>query len=65
MEGVMQHGCRHYRRRCKLISPCCGEVVWCRLCHDEATKADPLIDTLSSGCSQILDRKAVKEVGQF
>ena len=28
-------GCPHYRRGCKLISPCCGRVFTCRLCHDE------------------------------
>ena len=29
------HGCRHYRRRVKFVAPCCGEVFWCRHCHDE------------------------------
>eukprot|EP00743_Colponemidia_sp_Colp-15_P002936 GILK01003176.1.p1 GENE.GILK01003176.1~~GILK01003176.1.p1 ORF type:complete len:353 (-),score=12.22 GILK01003176.1:222-1196(-) len=29
------HGCKHYRRRCKLRAPCCGEVFWCRHCHNE------------------------------
>lgn len=28
-------GCKHYRRRCKLIAPCCGEAFWCRHCHNE------------------------------
>ena len=27
-------GCTHYRRRCKLRSPCCGELFSCRFCHD-------------------------------
>ena len=22
------HGCMHYRRRCKLVAPCCGEAFW-------------------------------------
>lgn len=30
-----KHGCAHYRRRCKLVAPCCGEVFWCRHCHNE------------------------------
>lgn len=29
-------GCKHYRRRAILISPCCGGEYVCRLCHDEA-----------------------------
>lgn len=29
-------GCKHYRRRAILVSPCCGGEYVCRLCHDEA-----------------------------
>lgn len=29
-------GCSHYRRRCKIIAPCCGEIFDCRHCHNEA-----------------------------
>ncbi|XP_078427639.1 E3 ubiquitin-protein ligase RZFP34-like isoform X2 [Wolffia australiana] len=28
-------GCSHYRRRCKIRSPCCNEVFDCRHCHNE------------------------------
>ncbi|CAH1772445.1 unnamed protein product [Owenia fusiformis] len=28
-------GCKHYKRKCAFISPCCGKVYTCRLCHDE------------------------------
>nr|CAB3502033.1 unnamed protein product [Digitaria exilis] len=31
-----QYGCVHYRRRCKIRAPCCGEVFDCRRCHNEA-----------------------------
>lgn len=31
-------GCKHYRRRAILISPCCGGEYVCRLCHDEAVQ---------------------------
>ena len=34
-EGVL--GCRHYKRRCRLVAPCCGVPYVCRLCHDEAS----------------------------
>jgi zinc finger-like protein len=32
--GVL--GCKHYRRRCMLVAPCCDTPYVCRLCHDEA-----------------------------
>lgn len=34
--GLKEHGCKHYRRRCRMVAPCCGEVFWCRHCHNEA-----------------------------
>jgi hypothetical protein len=34
-KGCMEHGCDHYKRRCKLVAPCCGEVFWCRHCHNQ------------------------------
>ena len=50
-------GCQHYRRGCKLISPCCGEAFWCRFCHD-AAKDGPS----ANGNPHKLDRHAVREV---
>lgn len=35
-KGSLQHGCTHYRRRCKIRAPCCNEVFDCRHCHNEA-----------------------------
>ncbi|PKI52400.1 hypothetical protein CRG98_027203, partial [Punica granatum] len=43
--GVGQFGCSHYRRRCKIRAPCCGEVFGCRHCHNESKNSmeiDPL-----------------------
>ena len=37
---VGELGCKHYRRRCKLVAPCCGEVFWCRHCHNEVKAAN-------------------------
>jgi hypothetical protein len=31
-----QARCVHYRRKCKIRAPCCGEVFDCRHCHNEA-----------------------------
>lgn len=35
-KGRMEHGCSHYRRRCRLRAPCCDEVFTCRHCHNDA-----------------------------
>ncbi|KAK3858841.1 hypothetical protein Pcinc_034996 [Petrolisthes cinctipes] len=29
------YGCAHYKRKCKLVSPCCKNNYVCRFCHDE------------------------------
>jgi RING finger/CHY zinc finger protein 1 len=34
--GPERYGCVHYRRKCKIRAPCCGEVFDCRHCHNEA-----------------------------
>uniref|UniRef100_A0A0E0K8Q4 CHY-type domain-containing protein n=1 Tax=Oryza punctata TaxID=4537 RepID=A0A0E0K8Q4_ORYPU len=33
--AVEQYGCVHYRRKCKIRAPCCGEIFDCRHCHNE------------------------------
>jgi len=52
-------GCSHYKRKCQLVSPCCGEFFSCRFCHDskhvEDWKLDP--DDIHA-----LDRHLVSEV---
>ncbi|KAK6273179.1 hypothetical protein POUND7_010262 [Theobroma cacao] len=35
-KGFMEYGCLHYRRRCRIRAPCCGEIFDCRHCHNEA-----------------------------
>ncbi|XP_054789741.1 E3 ubiquitin-protein ligase MIEL1 isoform X2 [Prosopis cineraria] len=34
--GMLQHGCEHYKRRCKIRAPCCDQIFPCRHCHNEA-----------------------------
>lgn len=46
-EGIL--GCKHYRRNCRLVAPCCGKSVTCRLCHDETMDHE-------------IDRYAIQEV---
>lgn len=36
-------GCDHYRRRCKLVAPCCGDIFWCRHCHNEVKCQDEIV----------------------
>ncbi|KAM3351350.1 hypothetical protein ACQJBY_023380 [Aegilops geniculata] len=35
-KGLMQYGCAHYRRRCRIRAPCCNEIFDCRHCHNES-----------------------------
>ncbi|KAG1675906.1 hypothetical protein FOA52_001563 [Chlamydomonas sp. UWO 241] len=56
--GQGKFGCDHYRRRCRLIAPCCGEPFWCRHCHN-AVHQDGQQDPQKR---HTLDRKAVTEL---
>ncbi|CAM6082526.1 unnamed protein product [Calypogeia fissa] len=38
--GLLKYGCSHYRRRCRIRAPCCGEVFDCRHCHNEVKNAN-------------------------
>ncbi|KAK9929384.1 hypothetical protein M0R45_026486 [Rubus argutus] len=41
--GKMHYGCKHYRSRCKIRTPCCNKIYSCRYCHNEATSNHELI----------------------
>ncbi|WVZ69042.1 hypothetical protein U9M48_017894 [Paspalum notatum var. saurae] len=43
--GIMQYGCPHYRRRCRIRAPCCNEIFDCRHCHNE-TKNSIKVDAM-------------------
>lgn len=30
-------GCAHYKRKCKLVAPCCDQAFSCRFCHDDVS----------------------------
>ncbi|KAH6799025.1 hypothetical protein C2S51_035509 [Perilla frutescens var. frutescens] len=30
-------GCKHYKRNCKLLAPCCNKLYTCIRCHDDLT----------------------------
>ncbi|CAO2197828.1 unnamed protein product [Urochloa humidicola] len=44
-KGIMQYGCPHYKRRCRIRAPCCNEIFDCRHCHNEV-KNSIKIDTV-------------------
>ncbi|KAL7525499.1 hypothetical protein ACHAXR_002654 [Thalassiosira sp. AJA248-18] len=33
--------CNHYERNCSIVSPCCGLVFGCRICHNDAEQLPP------------------------
>ena len=33
--------CTHYQRNCSIVSPCCGLVFGCRICHDDSPVLPP------------------------
>lgn len=37
--------CSHYERECSIVSPCCGLVFGCRICHDECPTLPAPIQT--------------------
>jgi hypothetical protein len=37
--------CGHYQRNCSIVSPCCGLVFGCRICHNDAPNIPPPIFT--------------------
>ncbi|XP_026190618.1 uncharacterized protein LOC34623526 [Cyclospora cayetanensis] len=48
-------GCTHYRRKCKIVAPCCQRIYWCRHCHNEANEEN-------QENAHEVDRHAVEEV---
>ena len=60
--GQGSYGCTHYRRRCLIVAPCCGEVFWCRHCHNEAKCANEKVSAsllnprLSCSCACLSER---------
>mmetsp|Transcript_15909 Transcript_15909/g.33171 ORF Transcript_15909/g.33171 Transcript_15909/m.33171 type:complete len:612 (+) Transcript_15909:45-1880(+) len=33
--------CNHYQRNCSIVSPCCGMIFGCRICHDDSDVLPP------------------------
>jgi hypothetical protein len=45
--------CSHYQRNCSIVSPCCGLVVGCRICHDDYPALPPPLFTQESGSDDL------------
>lgn len=41
--------CTHYHRNCSIVSPCCGLVFGCRICHDDYPDLPPPLSKQQSG----------------
>ncbi|KZV21692.1 hypothetical protein F511_02850 [Dorcoceras hygrometricum] len=37
-------GCKHYKRNCKILAPCCNKLYTCIRCHDDDDITDHSID---------------------
>lgn len=37
-------GCKHYKRNCKILAPCCNKLYTCIRCHDDDDVTDHSID---------------------
>jgi hypothetical protein len=33
---AVRSSCAHYRRGCRIVAPCCGDLFGCRHCHNDA-----------------------------
>ncbi|PON61053.1 43kDa postsynaptic protein [Parasponia andersonii] len=45
----LSYGCKHYKRNCKLVAPCCNQLYNCLRCHDDMA-------------GHLIDRKSVTEM---
>ncbi|KAE9601465.1 putative aminoacyltransferase, E1 ubiquitin-activating enzyme [Lupinus albus] len=41
------YGCKHYKRNCKLLAPCCNQLHTCIHCHNEVSEPDHSLDRKS------------------
>lgn len=50
--------CKHYVRHCSFVSPCCGKIYDCRLCHDY-NEDENILDVNKA---HKIDRFAINEI---
>jgi len=60
MEGE-DFSCKHYKRKCKFVTPCCDGLYRCRFCHDEEQDHTLRRDDVTQvECSQCGERQSVQ-----
>lgn len=50
--GAMPRRLPHLSRRVKLVAPCCGEVFWCRHCHNAAKSDNEQVHGVRESCKR-------------
>lgn len=55
VETSVPLGCKHYIRKCLFVSPCCGKIFSCRICHDKVSTHEidrhAIIEIVCSNCN--------------
>ncbi|XP_022921588.1 zinc finger protein BRUTUS-like At1g74770 [Cucurbita moschata] len=57
-----EFGCKHYKRNCKLLAPCCNQLHTCIHCHDETT--DHSLDRKSITKMMCMNCLVVQPIGK-
>jgi RING finger/CHY zinc finger protein 1 len=58
VDATPYEGCAHYKRKARLLAPCCGEWFGCRFCHDKV-KSEDAVDRKKA---HTMDRHAVRTI---
>ena len=53
--------CPHYQRNCSIVSPCCGLVFGCRICHDDYPELPPPLSRQQSDADKLETLVAVED----
>ena len=54
--------CSHYKRNCSIISPCCGMVFGCRICHDECEHQSKPFMKMLQGKNEVNKNRKRREI---
>ncbi|KAF5272922.1 hypothetical protein FQR65_LT04851 [Abscondita terminalis] len=52
-----EFGCKHYKRHCRLLAPCCNNAYSCHICHDEnenhTVNRFTIVNHLCTNCNEV------------
>jgi len=61
-DKIDDYRCKHYKRKCKFVTPCCDGLYRCRFCHDEEQDHTLRRDDVTQvECSRCNHRQEVRE----